>query len=179
MDIVLFTRAGSWRLVAGAVLCLTVLICALPARPVHGHAGGEPVIAEAPAGPFVLYVWLDPAPAVAGEQHVTISVNAPVPGTVDEETVPVLDAEVWVSATAAGDPDRVVSAPATHEQAANKLFYEARLELPQSGSWQLAIAIVSGTETATLEFALEVEAAETSGPLQRFMAWLRSLFSES
>lgn len=179
MGIVWFARAGSWRLVAGAVLCLTVLIGAFPARPVHGHSGGEPVIAEAPAGPFVLYVWLDPAPAVAGEQHVTISVNAPAPGTVDE-TVPVLDAEVRVSATAAGDPDLVVSAPATHAQAANKLFYEARLELPQSGSWQLAIAIATETETATLEFGLEVEAAETARPfLQRFAGWLRSLFAAS
>ncbi len=177
MGIALFASARQWCLVAGAALCLTVLTSALLSRPAYGHAGGEPVVTAAPAGPFVLYVWLDPVPAVTGTQHVTVSVNAPVPGTANE-TVPVLDAEVWVSATLAGASAQAVSVLATHEQAANKLFYEARLELPQPGSWQLSIAIATGPEAATFGFSLEVADAspETAGTLmQRFVGWLRGL----
>ena len=158
-----------------------VLTHALVPRQVYGHSGGEPVVTAAPVGPFVLYVWLDPVPAVVGEQHVTVSVNQPTPGNADE-TMPVLDAEVVVSATLAGDPDLVVSVLATHAQAANKLFYEARVELPQPGFWQLSIGIGSGTEAASYEFALEVAeaSAEFSGTvMQRFMGWLKGLFSRS
>ena len=179
MGIALFARARPWCLMAGAALCLTLLTGALLSRPAHGHSGGEPVVTAAPAGPFVLYVWLDPVPAVAGSQHVTVSVNAPVSGTADE-TEPVLDAEVLVSATLAGAPDQTVSVLATHEQAANKLFYEARLELPQPGSWQLSIAITAGSETAIFGFSLEVAdtSPETAGTLmQRFVRWLRGLLS--
>ncbi len=167
--------------VGGLLLCLTVLAGIVLPRPVHGHAGGEPVISEAPAGPFVLYVWLDPVPAVVGEQHVTVSVNAPVPGQADE-TVPVREAEVRVLATRAGDPDVTVSARATHAQAANKLFYEARLELPQPGAWQLSVTIAAGTETAAIALPLEVEEAGTEPAgtfLQRFAGWLRGLFART
>ncbi len=181
MGIALLVGVHRRHLAIEVVLCMTVLTTVLLPRPVHGHSGGEPVVSEAWVDPFVLYVWLDPLPAIVGEQHITVSVNTPMADNADE-TVSVRDAEVWVLATRTGDFDLATAALATHEQATNKLFYEARLELPQPGSWRISVVLTVGAETATHEFVLNVEEprAERAEPLvQRFTAWLRDLFSRS
>ncbi len=163
----------------GAALFLLVFASAvvLP-RQIFGHAGGEPAVSEVTVGPFVLYVWLDPVPAIVGEQHVTVSVNTPLTDAV-EETVPLLEADVTVSAVFSSHSDVAVIAQATHDQAANKLFYESRLELPTAGSWQLFIEISSGLDTATFEFPLEVEEAKAKSVEKlwgRFLEWLGGFF---
>ena len=162
----------------GAALILLVFVSAVLPRQIYGHSGGEPEVSEVTVGPFVLYVWLDPVPAIVGEQHVTVSVNTAVKGAV-EETAPLLEADVTVTAFPSSNSNLVVIAEATHDQAANKLFYEARLELPTAGSWQLLIEISSGPNTATFEFPLEVEEAKdtrTETLWGKFLGWLRDLF---
>lgn len=160
-------------------LFLTLFVWFTFSGQVLGHSGGEPVISEATAGPFLLYVWLDPIPAVVGKQHITISVNTPAPDN-STQSVPVVEANVSVTARSIGDPQLLITVPALHEQAANKLFYEARLDLPESGTWQLSFEIDSGLDEAQYEMQLSVEDTKRDrwGNIwQNFSAWLKGLFS--
>lgn len=170
------------RSVKGGILFLAILAIAIVPGQVLGHSGGEPVVSEAIAGPYLLYVWLSPVPAVAGEQHITISVNAPASDN-SGPSEPILDANVMVTASATADPELTIAAPALHQQAANKLFYEARLNLVVEGTWKLTIDIVSDLGSGSYEMPLDIENAmgkgERSNFWQRFTIWLSELFSRS
>lgn len=161
----------------------------------EAHGGGTPVVSAVPSGPFVLYAWIEPWPAETGELHVTVSVNAPAPDDAERKD-PVLQANVVIQAMPADNADRMVQAVATHEQAANKLFYEGRLVLPTPGVWNLQLRIDAQQGTTTHELPIEVTGAALDaipeeqepvagtesgngehGFLGRLLAWFRSLFA--
>jgi hypothetical protein len=72
-----------------------------------------------------------------------------------------LDATVHVQFTALDYAGETLTGRATHEDAANKLFYETDLELPKVGRWQVEIAVEGseGSGSATFEAQVAPPAA--------------------
>ena len=156
------------RLSLMAVLALSLLFSA---SVVWGHGGGEPFLSDVAAGPYSLYVWLDPLPAQTGELHVTVSVNT----AGDSASEPVIGLPVLMRAR---HPDGwEVEAPATHENAHNKLFYEGRLDLPQAGTW--TIDLLMGDASEQVVHAIEVDVAAQPSAWQAFLNWFRALFNRN
>ena len=167
------TGARAWQLLAGAGLLWGLLPGWLMAH------GSDIVLSRAQAGPFILYAWIAPWPAETGEVHVTVSVNEPARDTPQQEN-PVLNAQVTVQAAPAQAAGPAVQAPATHANAVNKLFYEARFVLPTPGEWTLTLQVQSDAGAAELALPLTVIGEELRAPAGwwgRLMAWTRSLFA--
>ena len=162
------TGHRSLRRSLAAVLALSLL---LSASVVWGHGGGEPFLSDVAAGPYSLYVWLDPLPAQTGELHVTVSVNMDADGASE----PVTGLSVLMRAR---HPDGwEVEAPATHENALNKLFYEGRLDLKQTGPW--TIDLLMGDASEQVVHSIEVDVASQPSAWQAFLDWFRALFDRN
>lgn len=158
----------SLRLALAAVLALSLL---LSGSVVWGHGGGEPFLSDVAAEPYSLYVWLDPLPAQTGELHVTVSVNVPADGASE----PVIGLPVLMRAR---HPDGwTAEAPATHENALNKLFYEGRLDLKQTGTW--TIDLLMGDAPDQVVHSIAVDVAAQPSAWQAFLDWFRTLFNRS
>jgi hypothetical protein len=54
-----------------------------------------------------------------------------------------------------------LAAAATHEGAANKIFYEADLDLPATGRWQVAIGVEGPEGAGSASFDTEVSPPST------------------
>ena len=152
-----------------SVAMAMVLVWLLSVSPVWGHGGGEPYLSDVEAGPYSLYVWLDPLPAQTGELHVTVSVNLPTANGSE----PVTGLSVLMRAS---HPDGwTVEAEATHENALNKLFYEGRLDLKQEGVW--AVELLMGDGSGQVAYALDVDITAQPNAWQAFLNWFRALFN--
>ncbi len=107
------------------------------------HGGGTPQLANADAGPYWVSVWTQPDPLQVGEAHITVAVSEP--GVAHdghrEAGAPVLDAVVELRFERLDRPGETATALATHEGAANKLFYEADLAFPDAGHWDVRILV--------------------------------------
>lgn len=146
-----------------------LLMLALPAARVQAHGGGTPQLTNADAGPYWVSVWTQPEPLRAGEVHVTVAVSEPGDTSASrrEAGAPVLGADVQVefsraessSDEAAGQPIVVY---ATHENAANKLLYEADLTLPTSGEWQVRVTVEGPAGQGSASFGAIVRAEQDS-----------------
>ena len=122
------------------------------AAPAQAHGGGTPQLVQAPSGTYQIYAWTNPEPPRAGPVHVTVALVDPA------TQQPVLDADVQIVATAgAGNPP--VSAQATHDNAVIKTYYEADLDLPAAGPWQIAVAHSDTAGSGSAAFTLDVQPA--------------------
>ena len=128
---------------------LAILVSAAPA---NAHGGGTPQLVQAPSGPYQVYAWTNPDPARAGVLHVTVSLVEPA------SQQPVLDAEVQILAQW-GEESPPIAAPATHENALIKTYYEADIELPTAGAWQITVAHSDAAGSGSASFPLEVKPA--------------------
>jgi hypothetical protein len=130
-------------------LCLLALVTALPTGVARAHGGGTPRLTNAEAGPYWVSAWTQPDPLRVGQAHITVAVSRPsqAASARGEAGPPVLDAAVEVTFEPSGRAGETLIVRATHEGAANKLFYEADLELPETGRWQ-ATVLVAGPDGA-------------------------------
>ena len=129
-------------------LLLLLTVALLPA-PLLAHGGlGIQHLNNVPAGPFRVYVWSDPEPPLVGEYHVTIALTENIEGdTTGLAGGPVLDAYVTVELIHL-ESGSTFSAQATHDDALNKLFYEASFEPGKQGNWSVQVRIAPpGCET--------------------------------
>jgi hypothetical protein len=128
------------HLIRPALVILSLLLFIPLPRPAEGHGGGAPKLVNEPAGPYLLSVWLAPDPLRVGTVHATVAVSEPnEDGSAGE---PVLGAAVRILLTA---EDQLGVAPigalATHQNAANRLFYEADLQVSEPGNWQVEVIV--------------------------------------
>jgi hypothetical protein len=124
---------------------------ALPPTPVLAHSDGTMQLASAPAGPYKLTVWTWPDPARTGEIHISIAL------VLAEDASPVLDANVIVDMKSLSG-DVTLSAPAATENSENKFLYEAVMDVPKSGSYEITIAAIgSDNSEGEVTFQLEVD----------------------
>lgn len=151
----LFLRIG--------ILCLAMVIGSIAwVQPlaVQAHGEGAPQLSRAEVGPYRIYVWTDPETVQTGEDlHVTVALVRPVAGQEGKEE-PVLGAEIQVRLTDLERNRPPLTVQATHENALNKLFYEAQATVPRSGPWQVDL-LVSGEEGAgEIGFAIQAQPAD-------------------
>jgi len=147
-------------------------IVGLPTDIVWAHGGGTPRLTNADAGPYWVSVWTQPDPLRVGTVHLTVAVSEPntAGGAHREAGPPVLDATVQVRFKPLDHTGETLIAEATHADAANKIFYETDLELPQTGRWQAEITVTGpdGTGSALFE-------AQVSPPAAFSWSWVGGL----
>ena len=133
------------------LLALALVASASPA-PAQAHGGGTPQLVQAPAGAYEIYTWTNPDPARVGVLHVTVALVEPA------TQQPVLNAAVQVLAQPVdGGPE--ATAPATHDNAAIRTYYEADLELPAAGRWRITVAFDDAAGSGSASFELDVQPA--------------------
>ena len=132
----------------GAIFLLILLPFYLSTHSVLAHSGvGTQQVNNLNLGLYRIWVWSDPEPPVVGSYHVAVALTESLdndPNGFAGE--PVLDADVVVEMEHAASGLLLV-AQATHEDAVNKLFYEAIFAPEQTGMWTVRV-IVQGPDGA-------------------------------
>ena len=152
-------RTKQMRYVKGLALILLGLALILTISPtsVQAHGGGVPKLTNAEAGPYQVSAWTQPDPIRVGELHITVAVSEPPePDAADRETGDlVLDATVRVGVDPVDQAGETLVVSATRDNAVNKLFYEADVELPAEGQWQVDIWVEGPAGAGNTGFAVE------------------------
>ena len=133
---------------AKRVAVLALLLLAIQPLTVLAHGGGAPQLVKEPAGAYAVYVWTNPDPLRVGTMHVTVALVEP------DTDVPVLNAVVQITAAPQSGQPRTVAA--THENATVKSYYEADMELSETGPLQVTVAWQDGTDAGSAMFAVQV-----------------------
>ena len=135
-------------------MLLTSLLVTLVIAPlgighsVLAHGGGTPQLVKEPAGAYAVYVWTNPDPLRVGTMHVTVALVEP------DTDVPVLNATVQITASPQSGQPIVIAA--THENATIKSYYEADMELSETGPLQVTVAYQDGAAAGSAGFAVQV-----------------------
>ncbi len=125
---------------------------------VWAHGGGTPVMTDAQAGPYRLFVWANPAEPFVGTYHVTLAVTEPVaPGEDPLAGTPVLGAQVTLVFQHQESGEQI-QATATHENAVNKLLYEGDVALPRPGQWQVTVQVTGAEGEGQASYTIQVAA---------------------
>lgn len=145
------------RILSLGLILLMVSISNLFHLSAEAHGLGKQRLQQVEAGPFLISAWTDPLTNRSEEDlHVTVAVE-------DNDGL-VLEADVDIIATYMKDDDRKINVAATHENSANKLQYEARLNPDKTGTWQIKIIVSNAQGTGQAAFELPIEAKETNIP---------------
>ncbi len=153
-----------------AFISILILITAIIATPTSfAHGLGKQRLERVEAGPFRLSAWTDPINIHANEElHVTVAIE-------DEEGL-VLNASVAVRA-AKGDQQHRQTA--THDNAANKLHYEAPLMLDEAGRWTITIDVENDIGSGNASFDLDVKEPASTLPIKWILGGLAVLLLAS
>lgn len=148
-----------WFLLFFTLVCLLVLSVPI----VKAHGGGTPQLTNAEVGPYWISVWTQPDPPKVGELHLTAALAEPgaINASLKEAGPPILNALIEVQLRPLDRPGGSISAVASHENAVNKLFYEADLDIPHSGHWE-ATLLVNGPDSGSGTVSFELEVVEGS-----------------
>ncbi len=140
------------------LLIFLALIFTYATRAAWAHGGGTPRLVNAQAGPYRVSVWTQPDPLRVDEAHFTVAVTeAPALDAATEAGgAPVLDAMVELQIKPISGSGKQLVLLATHEAAVNKLFYEADVELPAEGQWQVVISVEGPAGSGQADFVAEV-----------------------
>lgn len=133
------------------IIGLLVTASFFNASSAEAHAGGKMQVSSEDAGAFKLTVWTSPDPAVTGEIHVATSVASA------ETALPILDAEVFVEMIPQNGGGETIEAQARTDNSANQFLYEAIMEVPDEGLYEVSITVIgAGTDWGNVAFDLEV-----------------------
>ena len=157
-------RRAFWTLTRAARVFWVLVLLALPAQAASAHGGGVPQLTNAEAGPYWVSVWTQPDPLRVGQAHFTVAVSQPAPLTAGRQEAgpPVLGADVQVQAQPLDHAGGGLQVQATHEGAANKLFYEADLDLPETGRWEVFVNVKGDAGSGGAGFEAEVSSARST-----------------
>ena len=130
------------RVLQSKIGALALLFGALAPASLLAHAGvGVQHLNNVLAGPYRVFVWSDPEPPQVGEYHVTVALTENKEGdSTGLAGAPVLDAYVIVEITHR-ESGETFRARATHDDALNKLFYEASFAPARQGIWSVQVRI--------------------------------------
>jgi hypothetical protein len=154
-----FTR-NKLVILAGMAMLFTA-IASGPAIP-RAQAHGAVAQFTREAGPFVVTVFTTPSPLQAGPVDISLLIQN------RENQQPVLDCVALLQLRK--DDAISIHWEATHEAAQNKLLYAAQTKVPESGVWQLEVAITRETDSVEVGGAITVA---SSSPV--VLAYWRSL----
>ncbi len=133
---------------------LAIMTLLLPA-PLFAHGGSLPRVSDVESGPYRLFVWAEPVPAVAGEVNFTVAVTE-IPAQEGAQAVPVLDADVQIRLERIDGTGRILTGQATHAEAVNKLMYETYIDMPTAGVWRATVTVDSPLGVADTAFEFDV-----------------------
>jgi hypothetical protein len=131
---------------------MTLVVSAMLA-PLIAHADGGTVCLREASGPFLVTVFVAPAPLRAGPIDMSVLVQDRKTGEV------ILDATVELAIEPlSGENPRRIARP-TREQATNKLLKAVRIDLPAPGWWALRVFVSRGQEEGVLATRFQVAPA--------------------
>lgn len=140
-----------WR--TSFVALLILILIGFSWQPVQGHGLGEQQLEQFPDGPFRISAWTDPiSPSTDDQLHVTVAV--------ENEDGLVREATVNVSAILTSDETVTLFDRATHEDAVNKLHYEAAFEFEEAGTYTILIRVENDEGTGEAAFDLAIVEGE-------------------
>lgn len=140
-----------------------VIMATVPSPTALAHGGGTPQLTNEDIGPYWISVWTSPNPAREGQLHVTVSIAEPGEGGEQQAGAPVLGAAVELILIPPSGTMDAISARATNEQSANKLYYEADVHIPVAGDWLVQIDVQGAEGSGQAQFELTVEPAQDNG----------------
>lgn len=150
-------RPSGDRLMGRATHSPTVLslliLCVLAFAPTVLANGGTVRLSNEPAGPYQVSAFTSPSPLRTGTVDVSVLVQRLGTG----EQVP--DVQVTVTVEPAGGQGDRRSYQATHEQATNKLYYAANVQIPAEGRWRISIDVVGQSGAGSAAFEVEATPA--------------------
>lgn len=142
----------------GTIFLLIALSLIFFGPSVLAHAGvGTQQINNQNIGPYRIWAWSDPEPPVVGSYHVAVALTESLendPNGFAGE--PILNADVVVEMEHQTSGVQLI-AQATHEDAVNKLFYEAILAPQQTGTWEIRVIIQGPEGPVQASYSDEVE----------------------
>ncbi len=147
-------RGASYLPFFVALGLLLLLALCLPA-PLSAHGGSLPRVSDVEAGPYRLFVWAEPVPALEGEVNFTVAVTE-IPAQKDAQALPVLEADVQISLERVDGTGRTLAGQATHAEAINKLMYETYIDVPTAGVWRTTVTVDSPLGLAETSFEFDV-----------------------
>ena len=144
--------------ITGTLTLLLVLSLIFSAPSVLAHAGvGTQQINNQDIGPYRIWVWSDPEPPVVGNYHVAVALTESLendPNGFAGESI--LNADVVVEMEHQASGVQLI-AQATHEDAVNKLFYEAIFAPQQTGTWEIRVIVQGPDGPVQTSYSDEVE----------------------
>ncbi len=142
------------RFMVGFALLVAFLLAGAAVPPRALANGGTIQLSSRQAGPYLLTVFTSPSPIRVGIVDVSALVQRP------GSNEAVLDAHVMVSAEPVGHQGPGGNFSATHDQATNKLYYAANVDLPTEGRWRIEVQLFGPDGDGSADF--EVEATRES-----------------
>jgi hypothetical protein len=139
---------------------LALLLFLGMATVLSAHPGtGAPQLTNEDIGPYRIFVWSDPEPPQIGEYHVILALTESLANDPSGFAgKPIFDAEVTVSMTNLQSGETLV-AKATHEDATNRIFYEAVFQVPSAGDWRVDLAVAGPDGPAEATYVDEFQVA--------------------
>lgn len=140
------------------VVLLALLLALLAPMPLLAHAGGAPVLVDAPAGPYHVFAWLLPSPPRVGLVHLDVAITlAPAPDAPANRLVePITDATVQVTFTPQSRPDQSIVTTATAESGLNGYYYEIETLLDSAEQWRILVEVTGPPGRGEVSFEQEV-----------------------
>jgi hypothetical protein len=140
------------------VTLLALLLLLLAPVPLLAHAGGAPVLVDAPAGPYRVFAWLLPEPLRVGVVHLDVGVTlAPAADEPANRLVePVTDTTVQATFTPLNRPERAMVATATAQSGLNGYYYEIETVLDAAQDWQVVIEVNGPSGYGQVSFERQV-----------------------
>ena len=132
-----------------------VALFLFPLVEVQAHGGGQPQVVGGRVGPYRVNIWTSPEPPRAQAPfHVTVAVYQPG----ERMDTPVTHARVTVTLTPEQGPPLTVEAVPGDTY---PYYYEADVELPREGPWQVAVHVrlPESQEEAVFTFAVEAKSS--------------------
>lgn len=137
-----------WKIKHGVILASVCVLLLVAFSQVSAHGCGQVMINSQRSDNTVVTVCQFPAPAITGINHITVALSD------DTTRQPILNREVTVYAQS---ETQTLALPATHDNATNRLLYEADFNLREVGEWQFEIEIEGVSEP--LSFSAELASA--------------------
>ena len=119
-----------------------------------------------PAGPYGVYAWTEPEPLRQGETHLTIGVTVQAENVAQsgQGEAAITDAVVNVTYTALDGSGVILAGQARAQDTLGSVYYEADMEIPTQGPWQITIAVDGPEGSGETAFIADVS-APLPGPL--------------
>lgn len=144
---------AAWHKIRLTLVVVIASFIVIASGQVSGHGLGEQKLERVESGPFRISAWVDPIqPSTDDEIHITVAVE-------DDEGL-VRNAEISVQMAHTEATNTRYSARATHEQAVNKLHYEAPFTLSEAGDYAVTIDVSNHSGAGAAAFTLLVTAGD-------------------